>query len=197
MKKFIIPFLTVFLLLMIDGFIVARNQEPYIYQNENKFQIPNFQAKDLNGNTVTNDIFTGKFTVVCLWVIKDSANSQKLMADMENLKTSTSLNFRLIGIIGDMKEDSDELRFETARDVAKNFPNIPQIIPNDEMTDILSKIRNAPTVFFVDGEGKIVGQPVVGNENLLIKKELFRLMNKNSEYENMRKKSDINIFYTF
>ena len=197
MKKFIIPFLTVFLLLMIDGFIAARNQEPYIYQNENKFQIPNFQAKDLNGNTVTNDIFEGKFTVVCLWVIKDATDSQKLMADIENLKTSTSLNFRLIGIIGDMKEDSDGLRFEIARDVAKNFPNIPQIIPNDEMTDILSKIRNAPTVFFVNGEGKIIGQPVVGNENILIKKELFRLMNKNSEYEKMRKKSDINIFFTF
>lgn len=195
MKKFVIPFLTVFLLLMIDGFIVASKEEPYIYQNENKFQIPNFQAKDLNGNTVTNDILAGKFTVVCLWVTKDADNFQKLMAYIDSLKSIS--DFQLIGIVGDMKEDSDELRFETARNIAKKFPNVPQIIPNDEMTDILSKIKNAPTVFFIDSKGKTTGQPIIGNEPALIKKELLRLMNKNSEYEKMRNKVDFSIFYTF
>jgi len=195
MKKFLIPILTVLLLLAVDGFIVAFKQESYIYQNENKFQIPKFQAKSLSGKTITDDIFRGKLTVVCLWVTDDAANSQKLMSDIESLKTST--DFRLIGIVGDIKENGDKTRLEMAKNISQNLPKIPQIIPNDELAAILTKIRNAPTIFFADDKGVIIGQPIIGNEPVLVEKELLRLTSKNSDYGKMVKKAHANIFDKF
>ncbi|MBO6304182.1 MAG: hypothetical protein J6M62_03755 [Selenomonadaceae bacterium] len=195
--KFLIPFLTVFLLLALDGFIVSRISEPYIYQNDKSFKISSFTAKDLNGNAITQDIFAKNFTVVCLWVTKEAENSRKVMADIENLKNSTSTDFQIIGIVGDLREDSDKQEFENARKITRDFKNVLQIIPNDELIDILTKIRNAPTVFFVDDEGNIIGQPIVGNEPTLMKKELFRLTNKYSEQDKLKEKIHANIFYSF
>lgn len=197
MKKILIPFLTIFLLLAIDGFIVSRMNEPYIYNNDKTIQIPSFNAKDLHGNTVAQDIFSGKFSVVCLWVTKDDKNSQKLMANIETLKSSAMENFQIIGIVGDLKENSTEKDYENARNITRDFKEILQIISNDELKSILTKIKNAPTVFFVDGEGKIIGQPIVGNEPVLIEKELRRLMNKKSDYDKLKEKVHANIFYDF
>lgn len=195
--KFLIPFLTVFFLLALDVFIVSRINEPYIYQNDKSFKISSFTAKDLNGNTITQDIFAKNFTVVCLWVTKDAENSKKLMENIEGLKKYSSVNFRLIGIVGDLREGSDKQEFENARKITRDFKNVLQIVPNDELKNILIKIRNAPTVFFVDGEGKIIGQPIVGNEPKLIEKELLRLTNKNSEKDKLKEKIHANIFYSF
>ena len=51
---------------------------------------------------------------------------------------------------------------------------------NDDFTPFLPKLRSAPTIVFIDGAGRLVGQPVVGDEPDLVKKELSRLLEKDS-----------------
>lgn len=186
-KKILIPFLTVFLLLAVDAFIIGRmNGYDFLYQ------VPSFKAKDLTGKTVDQDIFIGKFSIVCLWVTKDKDNSHKLLADIYNFINSTnSINseeVQLVGIVGDMKELS-ETQFSDAFEVAKVCPDVLQIIPNDELYDILKRIKNAPTVFFIDKNGKITGQPVVGNEPILTRKEALRLLKADYDYGQLQNKA--------
>ena len=59
-------------------------------------------------------------------------------------------------------------------------PAFPQLMVNDDFTPFLSKLRSAPTIVFIDGAGRLVGQPVVGDEPELVKKELSRLLEKDS-----------------
>ncbi|MBR3624240.1 MAG: hypothetical protein IKN43_12930, partial [Selenomonadaceae bacterium] len=144
-KKYIMPFLTIFFLLAIDAFIVARLEDSkYLTDFTN---IPKFTTKDINGNIVTEDIFKGNFTVVCLWVTKDAEGSRKLLSELYDWQKNSVKTFQIVGIAGDIRDNSSEEQIEKARLICKNI-DILQIKVNDDLTELLTPIRNAPTVFF-------------------------------------------------
>ncbi|MBR2214980.1 MAG: hypothetical protein IJ849_04360 [Selenomonadaceae bacterium] len=136
---------------------------------------PCFTTQDLYGHTVTADIFKGNFSVVYLWVTKDSDVSQNLLTVMKELAPETTRPIRLIGIVGDAKAGEDSQIF-LARKLTEDLPeDAVQLLPNDDLLPFLQNIHSAPFVCFVDEEGNFCGQPVVGNEPELIKQELKRL----------------------
>ena len=196
LRKIIIPFLTVFLLLSTDAFIIHRMENISLpSQSSNSRCIPTFRTTDLQGNTVTQDIFAGKFTVVCLWVTRDADTSRDLLASINSWRHSIHRPFQIIGIVGDVKEDADGTQIATARSITTDFPDVRQIVVNDELQPLLAQIRNSPTVFFVDTQGNLAGQPVIGNEPILIQKEILRLMEDKSDDGKLQKKIQNILFY--
>lgn len=106
-RKVLLPFLTVFLLLLVHGIIIGRTDDhPFLYRDVSSVQIPPFRTMDLQGNTVTQDIFMGNFTVVCLWVTQDADNSRKLLTSINDWRNSAPAAFQFIGMIGDLKHFS-------------------------------------------------------------------------------------------
>ena len=195
-RKVLLPFLTVFLLLLVHGIIIARpDDHPFLYRGVSSVQIPPFRTIDLQGNTVTRDIFMGNFTVVCLWVTQDADNSRKLLTSINDWRNSAPAAFQFIGMIGDLKDASDAARIAAASSVAGAIPAVPQLFVNDDLADLLARIRNAPTVFFVDKSGNLVGQPVVGNEPLLVQKEAMRLIEAESEEGKVQKELQNILFW--
>lgn len=195
-RKLFMPFLTLFLMLSVLGVtIISMEEHPFLYQNVRNVQIPPFRTKDLEGNTVTQDIFTGKFTVVCLWMTQDAANSRELLTSIQDWRNSAPAPFQLIGMVGDLKDASDEARVSAALSVSNEIPAVPQLLVNDDLTNLLSRIRHAPTVFFVDRQGNLVGQPVAGNEPILVQKETMRLIKAESEEGKIQKELQNILFY--
>ena len=195
-RKLLLPFLAAFLLLSASGILIGRmDGHAFLYQDAKGVRIPPFQTKDLHGNNVTQDIFTGKFTVVCLWVTQDADSSGELLASIDAWRNSAQAPFQLLGMVGDLKDASDAARVSVALSVAGKVPAAPQILASDGLAGLLARIRNAPTVFFVDGQGNLVGQPVVGNEPLLVRKETMRLIRAESDNGKLRKRLQEILFY--
>ncbi len=165
-NKTFFPFVVIIALLIVDSFLI---NELTLEQADKKF--PAFCAKNFAGEILTEKIFMGKVTVLCIW---DTKNNQ--CADL--LKKLAALavpsNVQIIGLVGDKN-------FADAEKIAiKNSPSIPQILANDDFLPILSKIRAVPTTILIDEGGNLIGQPVTGAEIKFIQLEISHALEKNS-----------------
>ena len=171
--------LPIALLLVVNACMLQGLEEasPKIKQGT---RFPNFTTQDIYGNTVTNDIFKGNFSVVYLWVTKDADISRNMCSLMTKFATETSQSFKFVGIVGDAKEGSAS-KISLARSLTEDLPpDMIQILPNDDMLSFLQSVHSTPFVCFVDEKGNFIGQPVVGNEPELVEKEVHRLITENS-----------------
>ncbi len=195
-QLWLIPILSILFLLILDVTFIRHTDEiPSIYQESSAIPFPSFQAADLHGNTFTQDFFTGKFTVVCLWVTQDSDASRSLFHNLSAWQSASKKQFQIIGIVGDLRETDSPERIETVRDIIRDFPKeIPQLTVNDDLSDFLRRIRSAPTICFVNEKGELIGQPVVGNELPFIQKEAERLMNADSAIYQFEKNIQNSLF---
>ncbi|MBE6085063.1 MAG: hypothetical protein E7203_06295 [Selenomonas ruminantium] len=146
---------------------------------QNLLRFPAFQTVDLNGNTVTNKIFTGRFTVVVLWVTKDE-NSRQLWRFLSDWQQAETSPIQIIGLVGDVKSTDDAAKINYAQQMTADFSQT-QLLVNDDMAEFLTNMRAAPAICFVDATGRLVGQPVIGYEPELIKKEARRLLATDSQ----------------
>ncbi|MGN6711178.1 TlpA family protein disulfide reductase [Anaerocolumna jejuensis] len=126
-------------------------------------QMPSFTAKDLNGNTVTESIFAKKdLTVVNVWGTFCGPCIEE-MPELGEWAKSMPDNVQIVGLITDIDGDSDKKHHDLAvQIVSKAKAEFTQIIGNDDLKDLLSGIIGVPTTFFVDKEGNIIGDPIVG-----------------------------------
>lgn len=124
--------------------------------------MPKFETVDLKGNTVTDDIFTkADLTVVNFWATYCNPCIDEL-PELGEWSASMPENVQLIGIVVDVREN-DSTKFDLAVQIAdKTRADYPHILPGTEFDDIIAEIVGVPTTFFVDSEGKIVGEPIVG-----------------------------------
>ena len=147
--------------------------------SQNISLFPMFQTTDLAGNPITNKIFTGKFTVLVLWVTKDE-NSRQLWRFLSDWQQTEAGNLQIVGLVGDVKSTDTADKISFAQQMTAGYA-IPQLLINDDMADFLTTIRAAPTICFVDATGRLIGQPVIGYEPELIKKEARRLLATDSQ----------------
>ncbi|MBR5910287.1 MAG: hypothetical protein IKZ66_09990, partial [Schwartzia sp.] len=88
-KLWLLPFLAL-LLLAADAIFLGREGAIHVDGAGAKF--PAFRTETLEKRTVTNEIFAGKTTAICVWVIHDEAGSltalRKLSVIAENLPES-------------------------------------------------------------------------------------------------------------
>ena len=133
--------------------------------NETVFDsfVPDFSAADLNGNKVSAGIFAEHdLTVVNIW----GTFCGPCIAEMPELgewARNMDRKVALIGIVGDIMNESDEETIALARDILKNAEaDFVNLIPNDTLSAFLEGVIAFPTTIFVDSTGAIVGEPIVG-----------------------------------
>lgn len=127
-------------------------------------QFPAFATTDLNGNAVTSDIFAGKdLTVVNVW----GTYCGPCIDEMDELAAWSKAmpeNVQLIGLVCDLSSAEDTETLETAIAIceATGAQVYPSLVANTDFAQLLSTVVGVPTTFFVNSEGTIVGDPIVG-----------------------------------
>ncbi len=125
--------------------------------------MPEFATKDLDGNDVTNDIFAQKdLTVVNVW----GTFCGPCISEMPELgEWSASLpdNVQLIGLVCDVNSYDDKEQVQAAQDIVKDTgAAFTHLVANGDLDALLNAVSAVPTTFFMDKEGNLVGEPVVG-----------------------------------
>ena len=123
-----------------------------------------FETQDLNGNAVSNDIFSGKdLTIINIWgtycgpCIDEMPQLAAWSAEMPE-------NVQIIGLVSDLYSADDAETLETAKAIceATGADAYTHLIANESFYSLLSGIVGVPTTLFVDENGVPVAEPVVG-----------------------------------
>ena len=143
--------------------------------NSNKF--PAFQTVDVAGNTVTQDIFKGKkITVVNIWGTFCPPCIEE-MPELGRWAREMPQDAQIIGIVCDASGPSDKETAAAAvrilKDANVGFVNI---LPDDKVLEFLSNIEAVPTTIFVDSNGNIIGEKVIGAEVAKYKEQVKRYL---------------------
>ncbi len=126
-------------------------------------RMPDFRSEDLFGNLITNEIFTeAELTVVNVWGTFCGPCIEE-MPELAGWSGEMPENVQIVGIVGDIegKEDTEHLELAKAI-VEKAGVSFVNMIASDDLKELMSGVVGFPTTFFVDREGNIVGEPVVG-----------------------------------
>lgn len=124
---------------------------------------PSFTATDLNGSTVTESIFGekdltvlniwGTFCGPCIGEMPELGEWAKEMPD----------NVQILGLIIDISGEEDTEHRDLAVDITqKAGADFTNLIANADFAPILKDVVGVPTTLFIDGDGNIVGDPIVG-----------------------------------
>lgn len=116
-----------------------------------------FSTKDLNGNTVTNEIFSKyDLTLVNVWGTFCGPCKAEL-PDLETVyKEYSKKNCNVIAITIDLFED-DEGMLELAKEIWHDLGcSFPALYSNEAFHPILEKLAGVPTTFFIDKKGNII-----------------------------------------
>lgn len=121
-----------------------------------------FSTTDLEGNTVTNDIFSqADLTVVNFWgtfcnpCINEMPELAKWNEEMPD-------NVQMLGAIVDVEAvDSDEYAL-AQQIVEKTGVTYENVIAPGAFDQFINKLAGVPTTVFIDKNGKVVGEAVVG-----------------------------------
>ena len=123
-----------------------------------------FETTDLAGNPVTNEIFAGKdLTVLNVWGTYCNPCIEE-MPDLAAWSAEMPENVQLVGIVCDLMTLDDADTLETANAIleATGADCYPSLVAGESLMPLLQSVVGVPTTFFVDGEGRLVGQPIVG-----------------------------------
>lgn len=124
--------------------------------------MPPFTTTDLEGNTVTEEIFAGKdLTVVNVWGTYCSPCISE-MPELGEWAREMPDNVQLIGIVCDVTEEGGET-LELAKTILQEADaEFPCLAVSGDLSWLLYSVQGVPTTFFVDGEGRIVGRAILG-----------------------------------
>ena len=130
---------------------------------ETQKQFPAFHAKDLSGKDVTSDIFARKkITVINIW----GTFCPPCIGEMPELgewARNMPKDAQLIGIVCDISGEDDKKTIgEAQRILGDAHADFVNLLPNKEIGQYLENVEAVPTTIFVDSQGKILGDPVLG-----------------------------------
>ncbi|MDO5541430.1 MAG: TlpA disulfide reductase family protein [Eubacteriales bacterium] len=150
-----------------------------------------FTATDLDGNEVTEKIFSEKdVTMVNIWGTFCSPCVSE-MPDLAEISDSMPENQQMVGLVIDVTDESDP-NYELAKKVLENADaTFTQIIANDDFNELLYSVTGVPTTIFVDKEGRILGDPIVGNNVEEYKKRLEKYAKKYPVEENTAEEENL------
>lgn len=138
--------------------------------------IPNFNAKTINGEDVTEKIFADKkITVVNIW----GTFCPPCIAEMPELgemARSLPQDAQIIGLVCDAKENSAQVQRaqEILQEATADFVNI---IPDAQLLKFMENVEAVPTTIFINNKGEVVGEAIIGANVKGYKDELEKLLN--------------------
>jgi thiol-disulfide isomerase/thioredoxin len=123
-------------------------------------QFPLFDTEKLDGEVVTNDIFAQKkITVVNIWGTFCGPCIGE-MPELGEWARNMPEGAQLIGIVCDAYDDqSINAAIQILSEANANFVNL---IPDESLAKYLQTVEAVPTTLFVDSQGNIIGDPVIG-----------------------------------
>ncbi len=161
MRRWSIIFICILLLSSLSGCNqdsgqVSPSQDTQDDRTENI--LADFQAADLEGNTVSNEIFSqSELTMINIWgtfcgpCINEMPDIQRLQEDFKDRQV------QVIGIVADSKPE--EARQITAAQGATYL----NLIPDQSLMDnLISKFDYVPVTLFVDSEGRLLDTIISG-----------------------------------
>ncbi|WP_313524317.1 TlpA disulfide reductase family protein [Anaerotignum sp.] len=147
-----------------------------------------FQSINLEGKPVENEIFQDyDLTMVNIWATY-CIHCGKSMSEMERLYGEMQeQGVNVIGIVSDVcypvrSMEVYEAAVKMAEDAGVSFQNV---LPDKSLqTKLLNRMPAVPVTFFVDNEGNIVGEMIVGAQSKLeYKKRIQNLVETLKEGE--------------
>ncbi|MBR3747599.1 MAG: TlpA family protein disulfide reductase [Selenomonadaceae bacterium] len=149
-------------------------EKPNVAQAMTK-QLPTFNATDLDGKPVTNEIFAAKkITIVNIWGTFCPPCIGE-MPELGEMAKNMPADAQLIGLVCDAESNSPQIQEakKILRDAGANFVNI---VPDENLMRFLNNVEAVPTTIFVNSKGEIVGQMIVGADVEGYKDELAKLL---------------------
>ncbi|MDL2263763.1 TlpA family protein disulfide reductase [Synergistaceae bacterium OttesenSCG-928-I11] len=124
---------------------------------------PAFKSYNLAGEEVSQEIFAGKkLTMINFWGTYCPPCISE-MPDLGELGRSMPEGTQLVGIVIDV---GDKETFEKAIEITKTAnADFPNILISQEMIPYLETIVAVPTTIFVDAQGNVIGEPIVGSRS--------------------------------
>lgn len=125
----------------------------------------NFNTKTLAGKDINSSIFKDhKITMINIWstscgpCIDEMPELQKLHEEAKKE------NVNVIGVVADTPDEDNEL---LAKDITKKQgAKFDNIIPDEKLSKwILDNVKAAPTTIFVDKDGNIIADALIGAQN--------------------------------
>lgn len=126
-------------------------------------KFPAFKTVDTNGNAVTENVFKGKkVTVVNIWGTFCPPCIEEMPA-LSAWAKEMPKDAQIIGIVCDSKGASDTNTNAAAVKIMNNAGvKFINILPDDKIGKYLENVMAVPTTIFVDGEGNVLGEAVIG-----------------------------------
>lgn len=137
--------------------------------------IPSFNAKTINGEPVTEEIFASKkITVVNIW----GTFCPPCIAEMPELgemARNLPQDAQIIGLVCDASENSVQIQRaqEITQEAGANFINI---VPDANLMKFMENVEAVPTTIFINGKGEVVGKAIIGANIAGYKDELEKLL---------------------
>lgn len=137
-------------------------QEETPSEEESSAIFVTFEGTDLEGNTVSEDVFTqSKLTMVNVWSTYCNPCLREMPGLGELAAEYDGSEFQIIGIVSDVREGEDQALVESL--VQQTGANYPHLLLNDSINNaFMGSVSGVPTTFFFDGEGMYLGG-VVGS----------------------------------
>lgn len=121
-----------------------------------------FEATDLDGNTVSQEVFSqSKLTMVNVWATYCNPCLQEMPGLGELAAEYDGAELQIIGIVSDVWEGEDQTLVESL--VQETGADYRHLLANDSIGQaILPSVSGVPTTFFFNEEGAYLGG-VVGS----------------------------------
>lgn len=159
----------------------------FSHPKKNATPLGDFKAQDVKGNEVTKDVFSAYdltlvnlFTTWCSPCIKEIPDLDAVDKEMAN----KSVN--VIGMVLDVNENGqiDQKKMDILNQIIESTKAEYQIVLPDEVlrSGRLKGVNSVPESFFVDKNGNIVGEPILGSNS---KEEWIKLIEE--ELANLKK----------
>ena len=127
-----------------------------------------FTAQDLEGNEVTQEIFSGHdLTMINIWGTFCGPCLEEMPDLGEIAEEYEGTGFQIVGICSDAVdldgEILDDIVQEARMDIEDTGAEYLHILPTGEIfTDLMPRVTAVPTTIFVDKDGKQVGLAIMG-----------------------------------
>ena len=115
-----------------------------------------FTAADIDGNTVTSDIFSkSKLSMVNVWATYCNPCISEMPALAEIAEAYDASEFQIVGVISDVMEGDDVSGAEKL--ISQTKADYLHLVINESLyNSMLTGVSAVPTTIFVDSEGKTV-----------------------------------------
>jgi len=134
-------------------------------QKRSGTKFPDFSMRDLDGNVVDQTLFASHdLTLINIWgtfcppCIDEMPDLGKLAKVMES-----DYQAQLVGLVVDI---SDAETLALAKEIlSQSNADHLNLMPDQAVSEFLSQFEYVPTSLFVDKDGYVVGQPIVGGHS--------------------------------